>query len=146
MLNSSLFKLSQSLANCPAYIHQTFRFATKKAGGSTRNGRDSIGRRLGLKKFGGEFVICGNIIIRQRGQKYHPDLKTVGMGRDHTLYALTPGYVKFTYNVEKKHQVVSVIENNPNPPPYFKKDKLGNIIDPLYVPPTDGATLAVAKV
>ena len=69
--------------------------AQKKAGGSSRNGRDSAGRRLGVKKFGGETVIAGNIIIRQRGTKYYPG-KSVGMGRDHTLFALTEGQVTFS--------------------------------------------------
>ena len=68
--------------------------AQKKAGGSSRNGRDSAGRRLGVKKFGGEAVIPGNIIIRQRGTQYYPG-KFVGMGRDHTLFALAEGHVKF---------------------------------------------------
>ncbi len=68
--------------------------AHKKAGGSSRNGRDSAGRRLGIKKYGGEAVIAGNIIIRQRGTKYHPG-DNVGMGRDHTLFALTDGKVAF---------------------------------------------------
>jgi len=68
--------------------------AHKKAGGSSRNGRDSAGRRLGVKKFGGEAVIAGNIIVRQRGTKFHPG-DNVGMGRDHTLFALTDGKVAF---------------------------------------------------
>jgi len=68
--------------------------AHKKAGGSSRNGRDSAGRRLGVKKFGGEFVIPGNIIIRQRGTKWHPG-SNVGLGRDHTLFALSEGHVTF---------------------------------------------------
>lgn len=68
--------------------------ATKKGGGSTRNGRDSESKRLGVKKFGGEAVIAGNIIIRQRGTKWHPGTN-VGMGKDHTLFALTPGAVSF---------------------------------------------------
>lgn len=68
--------------------------AHKKAGGSSRNGRDSAGRRLGVKKFGGEVVIGGNIIIRQRGTKYHPG-ENVGMGKDHTLFSLIDGKVKF---------------------------------------------------
>ncbi len=68
--------------------------AHKKAGGSSRNGRDSAGRRLGVKKFGDEAVIPGNIIIRQRGTKYHPG-SGVGMGKDHTLFALVEGRVKF---------------------------------------------------
>ncbi len=68
--------------------------AHKKAGGSSRNGRDTAGRRLGVKKFGGEAVIPGNIIIRQRGTKWHPG-DNVGMGKDHTIFALTEGRVKF---------------------------------------------------
>jgi large subunit ribosomal protein L27 len=68
--------------------------AHKKAGGSSRNGRDSAGRRLGVKKSGGQHVIPGNIIIRQRGTKYHPG-NNVGMGKDHTLLALTEGRVAF---------------------------------------------------
>ena len=69
--------------------------AHKKAGGSSRNGRDSEGRRLGVKKFGGEAVIAGNILVRQRGTKFHPG-DNVGMGRDHTLFALVDGEVKFS--------------------------------------------------
>ena len=68
--------------------------AHKKAGGSSRNGRDSAGRRLGVKKYGGEIVIPGNIIVRQRGTKFHPG-DNVGMGKDHTLFALTEGKVEF---------------------------------------------------
>jgi large subunit ribosomal protein L27 len=68
--------------------------AHKKAGGSSRNGRDSAGKRLGVKKFGGEHVIPGNIIIRQRGTRWHPG-HNVGMGRDHTLFALVEGQVLF---------------------------------------------------
>ncbi len=68
--------------------------AHKKAGGSSRNGRDSAGRRLGVKKYGGESVLAGNIIVRQRGTKYHPG-PGVGLGRDHTLFALVDGKVQF---------------------------------------------------
>ena len=68
--------------------------AHKKAGGSSRNGRDSAGRRLGVKKFGGESVIAGNIIVRQRGTKFHPGTN-VGMGKDHTLYSKISGKVSF---------------------------------------------------
>ena len=68
--------------------------AHKKAGGSTRNGRDSAGRRLGVKKFGGEVVLPGNIIIRQRGTKYHPG-KNVSIGKDHTIFAIKEGVVSF---------------------------------------------------
>jgi large subunit ribosomal protein L27 len=68
--------------------------AHKKAGGSSRNGRDSAGQRLGLKIFGGEQVIAGNIIARQRGTKWHPG-RNVGMGRDHTLFALVDGELEF---------------------------------------------------
>ncbi len=69
--------------------------AHKKAGGSSRNGRDSAGRRLGVKKYGGEVVVAGNILVRQRGTKINAG-DGVGVGRDHTLFALTDGAVKFT--------------------------------------------------
>ncbi len=69
--------------------------AHKKAGGSSRNGRDSAGRRLGVKKYGGEAVLAGNILVRQRGTKINAGAG-VGIGRDHTLFALTDGAVKFT--------------------------------------------------
>ena len=69
--------------------------AHKKAGGSSRNGRDSIGRRLGVKNYGGESVLSGNIIIRQRGTKYHPG-ENVGLGKDHTIFATKNGRVSFT--------------------------------------------------
>jgi large subunit ribosomal protein L27 len=68
--------------------------AHKKAGGSSRNGRDTAGRRLGLKKGGGQSVVAGNIIARQRGTKWHPG-RGVGLGRDHTIFALTDGRVRF---------------------------------------------------
>ena len=68
--------------------------AHKRAGGSSRNGRDSVGRRLGVKKFGGQDVIGGNIIVRQRGTKFYPGTN-VGMGKDHTLFALEEGVVRF---------------------------------------------------
>ncbi|MCF6305949.1 MAG: 50S ribosomal protein L27 [Rhodobacteraceae bacterium] len=68
--------------------------AHKKAGGSSRNGRDSAGRRLGVKKYGGELVIGGNIIVRQRGTKFYPG-NNVGMGKDHTIFATAEGNVKF---------------------------------------------------
>ncbi len=73
--------------------------AHKKAGGSSRNGRDTIGRRLGVKKFGGEIVVPGNIIIRQRGTKYHAG-ENVGIGRDHTLFATAGGRVKFEHKAQ----------------------------------------------
>jgi large subunit ribosomal protein L27 len=81
--------------------------AHKKAGGSSRNGRDSKGRRLGVKKFGGESVIGGNIIIRQRGTKWHPGVN-VGIGKDHTLFAMTAGTVAFQTK-GKGRSYVSVI-------------------------------------
>jgi|TARA_Y100000389_G_scaffold5827_2_gene5583 large subunit ribosomal protein L27 len=68
--------------------------STKKAGGSSRNGRDSAGRRLGIKIFGGQHAIAGNIIARQRGTKWHPGANT-GIGKDHTIFALINGFVKF---------------------------------------------------
>ena len=82
--------------------------AHKKAGGSSRNGRDSEGRRLGVKKFGGEHVVGGNIIARQRGTKWHPGAN-VGIGKDHTLFALTDGHVKFTTKGAAKKQLVNVV-------------------------------------
>lgn len=75
--------------------------AHKKAGGSSRNGRDTAGRRLGVKKFGGEVVVAGNIIVRQRGTKWHPGTG-VGLGRDHTIFALIDGNV--TYATRAKGQ------------------------------------------
>ena len=75
--------------------------AHKKAGGSSRNGRDSAGRRLGVKKFGGEAVIAGNIIVRQRGTKFHPG-DNVGIGKDHTLFALCDGNVSFRQRAGKR--------------------------------------------
>ena len=80
--------------------------AHKKAGGSSRNGRDSAGRRLGIKKFGGEVVISGNIIVRQRGTKFHPGTN-VGLGKDHTLFATKNGQVSFKKS--RKRTFVSVI-------------------------------------
>ena len=82
--------------------------AHKKAGGSSRNGRDSAGRRLGVKKYGGEAVRAGNIIIRQRGTKYHPG-DNVGIGKDHTLFALRDGHVAFRQKA-KGRQFVSVLD------------------------------------
>jgi large subunit ribosomal protein L27 len=85
--------------------------AHKKAGGSSRNGRDSEGRRLGVKKFGGEHVISGNIIARQRGTKWHPGAN-VGIGKDHTLFALVAGTVEFKSN-PKGRAYVSVVPAAP---------------------------------
>ena len=82
--------------------------AHKKAAGSTRNGRDSNSKRLGVKRFGGEQVLAGNIIIRQRGTKVHPGLN-VGRGRDDTLFAKSDGAVKFEIKGPKNRQYVSVI-------------------------------------
>ncbi len=84
--------------------------AHKKAGGSSRNGRDSAGRRLGVKKYGGEAVMAGNIIIRQRGTTYRPG-KNVGMGKDHTIYSLFDGQVLFTKTSGGK-AVVNVVPAN----------------------------------
>ena len=81
--------------------------AHKKAGGSSRNGRDSRGQRLGVKKFGGEEVVAGNIIIRQRGTTYHPGTG-VGLGRDYTIFAVTDGVVKYSKKRDNKN-VVSVV-------------------------------------
>jgi len=81
--------------------------AHKKAGGSTRNGRDSESKRLGLKKFGGQFVKAGSIIIRQRGTKFHPG-PNVGCGRDHTLFAKADGHVKFVTRGKENRKFVTV--------------------------------------
>ena len=81
--------------------------AHKKAGGSSRNGRDSAGRRLGVKKFGGEAVIPGNIILRQRGTKWHPGA-VVGLGKDHTIFAVVEGHVSFAKGL-KGRTFVSVL-------------------------------------
>jgi large subunit ribosomal protein L27 len=78
-------------------------FASKKGAGSTRNGRDSNSQRLGVKRFGGEAVIAGNILVRQRGTQFYPG-ENVGMGRDHTLFALIAGTVEFT-NRRNKQQI-----------------------------------------
>jgi large subunit ribosomal protein L27 len=77
-------------------------FASKKGGGSTRNGRDSNAQRLGVKRFGGEAVIPGNIIVRQRGTKFHPG-HGVMIGRDHTIFAVVAGQVTFTNSRNRKH-------------------------------------------
>ena len=84
--------------------------AHKKAGGSTRNGRDSESKRLGVKRFGGEVVRAGNIIIRQRGTHFHPG-DNVGCGKDHTLFALKDGNVKFERKGIRKRRYVSVTAN-----------------------------------
>jgi large subunit ribosomal protein L27 len=82
--------------------------AHKKAGGSSRNGRESHSKRLGVKKFGSEFVVAGNILVRQRGTRFHPGTN-VGKGKDDTLFAKTNGYVKFEVKGPKNRRVVSVL-------------------------------------
>ena len=83
-------------------------FASKKGAGSTRNGRDSNAQRLGVKRYGGEHVIPGNIIVRQRGTKFHPG-QGVMIGRDHTIFAVVEGHVTFTNSRNRKHvNVVAV--------------------------------------
>jgi large subunit ribosomal protein L27 len=84
--------------------------AHKKAGGSTRNGRDSESKRLGVKRFGGEEVLAGNILVRQRGTAFHPG-ENVGLGRDHTLFALTDGKVAFRRKGPKMRRFVSIETN-----------------------------------
>jgi large subunit ribosomal protein L27 len=86
--------------------------AHKKAGGSSRNGRDTAGRRLGIKKFGGETVVAGNIIVRQRGTKWRPG-HNVGLGRDHTIFALIEGRVSFERKAEGRVQVSVTREASP---------------------------------
>ncbi len=82
--------------------------AHKKAGGSTRNGRDSNPKYLGVKMYGGQAISAGNIIVRQRGTQFHPG-SNVGLGRDHTLFALTDGVVSFAVKGPKKRRTVSVV-------------------------------------
>ncbi len=83
--------------------------AHKKGGGSTRNGRDSNSQRLGVKRYGGEYVIPGNIIVRQKGTKFHPG-NHVGLGKDFTIYALIPGQVKFETKQGRKYISVYPVE------------------------------------
>ena len=82
--------------------------AHKKAGGSTRNGRDSESKRLGVKRYGGESVLAGNIIVRQRGTKFHAG-DNVGLGKDHTLFATASGVVKFETKGPNNRKYVSVV-------------------------------------
>ncbi len=82
--------------------------AHKKAGGSSRNGRDSISKRLGVKRFGGEKIRAGNIIVRQRGTKFHPGIN-VGMGKDNTLFAKSDGHVKFEIKGPLRKKTVSIV-------------------------------------
>lgn len=82
--------------------------AHKKAGGSSRNGRDSESKRLGVKRYAGERVLAGNIIVRQRGTAFHPGLN-VGIGKDHTLFALAEGKVNFSLKGPKNRRTVSVL-------------------------------------
>jgi large subunit ribosomal protein L27 len=81
--------------------------AHKKAGGSTRNGRDSESKRLGVKRFGGENVLAGNILVRQRGTRFHPG-RNVGIGRDHTLFALSDGTVRFVRRGDRQRRYVEI--------------------------------------
>lgn len=82
--------------------------AHKKAGGSSRNGRDSESKRLGVKRYGGQFVLAGNIIVRQRGTEFHPG-EGVGCGKDHTLFALVDGTVQFALKGPKQRRTVSIV-------------------------------------
>lgn len=86
--------------------------AHKKGGGSSKNGRDSNAKRLGVKRYGGEYVIPGNIIVRQKGTKFHPGIN-VGMGRDYTIFAKEEGYVYFEWG-RGGRKLVSVYSENPN--------------------------------
>jgi large subunit ribosomal protein L27 len=95
-------------------VQQSVRWATSKAGGSVKNGRDSAGKRLGVKRYGGQAVQPGDIIVRQRGTRYHAVARgeTVGMGRDHTLYARIEGKVRFFYNAVRKRMYVAVLPDD----------------------------------
>ncbi|MBC9071051.1 50S ribosomal protein L27 [Thauera sp. CAU 1555] len=82
--------------------------AHKKAGGSSRNGRDSESKRLGVKRYGGQQVLAGNIIVRQRGTQYHPG-ENVGIGKDHTLFALKDGTVQFSVKGSQRRRTVTIV-------------------------------------
>jgi large subunit ribosomal protein L27 len=82
--------------------------AHKKAGGSSRNGRDSESKRLGVKRYGGQFVAAGNILVRQRGTQFHPG-EYVGIGKDHTLFALADGTVKFQIKGPRNRRTVTIV-------------------------------------
>ena len=82
--------------------------AHKKAGGSSRNGRDSESKRLGVKRYGGQFVLAGNIIVRQRGTEFHPG-DNVGCGKDHTLFALANGVVQFAVKGPRNRRTVTIV-------------------------------------
>ena len=82
--------------------------AHKKAGGSSRNGRDSHSQRLGIKRWGGQFVLAGNILVRQRGTEFHPG-ENVGCGKDHTLFALKDGTVLFSVKGAKQRRTVTIV-------------------------------------
>merc|ERR1712085_7204 len=105
---AGLMQCIEDRLNCQLLV----RGATKKAGGSTRNGRDSNPKMLGVKVYGGQVIPAGGIIVRQRGTQFHPG-KNVGMGRDHTLFALTPGVVKFSVrgkqSLRKPKKVIDVM-------------------------------------
>ena len=85
--------------------------AHKKGGGSTRNGRDSESKRLGVKRYGGEKVLPGNIIVRQRGTRFHPG-KNVSMGKDHTIFSLIDGFVKFSKRGPLSKKVIDVLSES----------------------------------
>ena len=95
------------------HLLNPIRTATKKAGGSIKNGRDSVGKRLGIKKFGGEFVIPGNILIRQRGKKFHGG-ENVGFGKDYTIFAKARGWVHFTFDRKIQRNFIHVLNTNPH--------------------------------
>ena len=82
--------------------------AHKKAGGSSRNGRDSESKRLGVKRYGGQLVLAGNILVRQRGTEFHPG-DNVGIGKDHTLFALVEGRVQYTVKGPQRRRTVSIV-------------------------------------
>eukprot|EP00128_Syssomonas_multiformis_P001481 Colp12_sorted_trinity150504_noHs@22119 len=128
-----------------SFVCQQVRHASKKAGGSSRNGRDSNAQRLGVKKFPTERVIPGNIIVRQRGYKFHPG-KNVGAGRDHTLFALVAGHVKYYTDwigTKKKRKYVCVIEDVKEPQFVAKKPvSLPRVAKPQPVSSSSGSATA----
>jgi len=108
---SQLFRQSESLPQSEqlraCFNHSQLRWASKKQGGSTQNTKDSNPKMLGVKLYGGQHCIPGNIIVRQRGTEFHPGAN-VGLGRDHTIYAMAEGHIKFKYSKLTKRRTISV--------------------------------------
>ncbi|WWC92355.1 50S ribosomal protein L27 [Kwoniella dendrophila CBS 6074] len=125
---STFSDLRSQLFAGPSTLATQIRFASKAAGGKSRNGRDSSGKRLGVKRFGDQYVTPGSILIRQRGQTFRPG-QNVGQGKDFTLYALQPGYVKFYQNkLPYPHLTLNEDSNLKSYPPVKKPRQLNQFV------------------